>query len=104
MVVVADNSEVTSLKGKYEYLPSWVRSVHTTLKLKNTWVIVCPKVQTRANVPKNPKTWVTVEIGQHTAKTVTRSERGKAVAERLKHGRNVGKRCPDGRNVKKRSS
>lgn len=66
------------------------------IELNNTWVIVCPKVEMRGNVPKNPNTRVTVEIGQHTAKTVvTRPERGKAVAERLKHGRNVGKRCPE---------
>jgi hypothetical protein len=83
---------------------SWVKSGHTTLKSKNDWVIVCPKVETRGSVPKNPNTWVTVEIGLHSAKTVTRSERGKRVAERLKHGRNVGKRCPDGRNVEKRPS
>jgi hypothetical protein len=49
---------------------SWVKSGHTTLKSKNDWVIVCPKVETRGNVPKNPNTRVTVEIGHHLSQNI----------------------------------
>jgi hypothetical protein len=55
MVVVADNLKVTSLKAKYEYLPSWVRSVHTTLKLKKYMGNCLPQGSNAGNRAQEPK-------------------------------------------------
>jgi hypothetical protein len=53
MVLVTVNAQVASLKAKYEYLPSWVRLVHTTWNLKNMWANSGPK----AGTWENGKTW-----------------------------------------------
>ncbi len=87
MVLVTVNAQVASLKAKYEYLPSWVRLVHTTWNLKNMWANSGPKAETW----ENGETWP--------SNPACELRLAKTLGKWWPHGQSVGKRSKRSKRV-----